>query len=257
MEGFSLWVLLESGHFDRAGYDALFRRQLADFRRLITNPERLQAADRMAAIDWVAYLFRAVQRAGLRDPNEQEEAVHRIVISMLVAPGRLFQGDPHGAPIDARFKAAVKNAISNLRRSRSRDRDEQAVGVGHELGQVRPHTIPARHDRRQDDEWWAVLLDHVRREVGPLGVRLLDRLRGGESLRSLVADPEFQSLGEWGMRRLWERVRVAATQFVRRTGSSPLEEVVEGYIPVWITNSMASGGISYGPSGVTPPRFLT
>lgn len=249
MDGFAIWLLVESGRFDREGYNALFRRQLDDFRRQITDPERLAAVERMAAIDWVGYALAAVRRAGVRHPDEQEEAVHRIVVSLLVAPGRLFQGDPHGAPIDARFKTAVKNAISNLRRSRSRDRDEQAIGVGHEPGQVRPHTIPARHDRRQDDEWWAALRDAIRQEVGPLGVRLIDLMLTGRSLRSLMADSEFRDVGDWGVRRLWEKVRVAATKFVRRAGS-PLDEAVEGYIRTWTSDLRAFGIISVGLSGL-------
>ncbi len=74
------------------------------------------------------------------------------------------------------------------------------------------------------------------------------RDRSPAPLRSLVADVKFQSMGEWGVRR----VRAAGTKFVRRLGSSPLEEGPRGYIRTWTSDSMASGGISDERSGVSP-----
>lgn len=249
MEGFSLWVLLESGRFDRAGYNALFRRRLAELETRVTDPEVRQSIQRMAAIDWVAYILAAVRRAGVRHPGDQEAATHDIVVRLLVNPGALFRPAlHHGAPIDARFRAAVRNAVLNLRRSRARDHDDHAIGIGigNEPGMVSPEAIPARRDRERDEEWWASLRDAVRREVGPNGVWLLDLMHAGRSLKSLVADEEFGELGEWGLRRLWERVRSAATNFVQRAGL-PLDEAVGAYIPTWTT-----GLINFGNTFVAP-----
>lgn len=253
MEGFGLWVLLESGRFDRAEYNSLFRHQLDELRRRITDPERLETVERLAAIDWAAYILAAVRRAGVRHPGDQEAAAHDIVVRLLLKPGALFRCDPdHGPPLDARFRAAVRNAVTNLRRSRARDRDDHAIGIGHEPGQVSPETIPNRKTRHADDEeWWAALRDYIRREVGPLGVRLLDLMLAGRSLRSLVTAPEFSEVGEWGVRRVWERVRAAATKFVRWAGM-PVDEGVGDYIRTWTSDSMSSGSISAGRAGVSP-----
>src|SRR4051812_31793448 len=122
MNGFSVWLLVESGRFDKAGFNELFRVQLVALRPRITNPEQRAALERLLKIDWVAYILRALGHAGVRHVQDREQAAHDIVVRLLVKPGNLFRGyDPDGgAPLDARFKVAVRNAVANLRRSRGR-----------------------------------------------------------------------------------------------------------------------------------------
>ena len=69
MNGFKLWLLmLESGRFDLDGFNALFRRQLAELLPRVTDASRRASLEAMRDFDFVAYILAALQERRLRRP---------------------------------------------------------------------------------------------------------------------------------------------------------------------------------------------
>jgi hypothetical protein len=163
-------------------------------------------------MDWMGYILSALRNAGISDPNEREQAAHDIAVYLLVQPGKLFAGyDPNSSgPMEARFTLAVKNAVRNHLRSRSR----RAARFGGDPADALAD-VPDRH-AEPSDEVLAAFRVYLRREAGDVAVALLDRrLDDGESLRQLVKEAAFRRLGDWGIRQLMRRIRDAATAFAR------------------------------------------
>src|SRR5262249_61086129 len=104
MEGFRLWLLvLESGRFDRDGFNDLFRQQLAELLPRVNDAGRRAGIDAMREFDFVAYILAALRNAGFADQQEREQAAHDVVVNLLVSPGRLFAGyGDQSGPMEAR-----------------------------------------------------------------------------------------------------------------------------------------------------------
>lgn len=236
MWSFNLWLLTESGRFDREGFNALFDRQLDQLLPHVTDARRRVALERMKGSNWIGYILTAVRNAGVRGDREQEEAAHDVAVHLLVSPGRLFAGyDPdHSGPMAARFALAVRNAVLNLRRSRRRNRDDRAVGIGPGEGEIAADKIPDRRAAAgHDDEIMRAFLEFVRRDVGEVAARMLS-LKVAEELsqRELVRRPEFAGLGEWGVRKLMGQITDAARAFARRHGDDEFRYKVERLVSV-------------------------
>ena len=156
MDGFRLWLmLLESGRFDRDGFNALFRDQLARLLPRVTDERRRASLERMRGTDFVAYILAALRNAGLGDDRDREEAAHDVVVQLLVQPGQLFSGyDPdRSGPMEARFGLSVRNAVLNVVRSLRR-REPMSRAVGGTGGGSRcrgPWAAPASRPCRIED----------------------------------------------------------------------------------------------------------
>ncbi len=213
MESFRLWLfLLESGRLDFDGFNDLFRQHLRELLPRVRDTRRRASLERVQDMDWMGYILSALRNAGVSDQNEREQASHDIAVYLLVQPGKLFAGyDPNSSgPMEARFTLAVKNAVRNHLRTRSRRVAPFGGDHANALASVpdRPAEPP--------DEVLAAFRAFLRREAGDVAVALLDRrLDDGESLRQLVKEPAFRRLGDWGIRRLMRRIRDAATAFAR------------------------------------------
>ena len=215
MNGFKLWlVLVESGRLDREGFNALFRRQLAELLTRVNSSARRASLDRMRDFDFVGYILAALRNAGIADQGEREEAAHDVIVHLLVRPGQLFAGydAATNGPMEGRFRVAVQNAVRNVIRTRRRhDRDR---GVGQDT-EIVAGVVPSRLHQDADDEVLAAFREFLRREVGEDAVRLLDRRLEGVSLRQLAGD-EGVGVNAWAVRRLVRRVREAALAFARQ-----------------------------------------
>lgn len=225
MTTFDLWLLLvESGRFDRDGFNGVFRRQLAELLPKVSDEGRRAGLESMRDMDWVGYILAALRQAGFTDQQEREQAAHDVVVYLLVQPGQLFAGyDANtNGPMEARFRIAVQNAVRNLLRTRRRQPAARAVSVH------AADTIPDRP--QEDDEVLIAFRDFLRREVGEDAVRLLDRRLDGVSLRQLAGDQGF-GLSGWGLRRLVQRVREAALAFARQQGDDGFVRAVERLLP--------------------------
>jgi hypothetical protein len=213
---FKLWLLLvESGRFDRDGFNALFRDQLTRLLPRVNDERRRASLERVRGTDFVGYILTSLRNAGLGDDRDREEAAHDVIVQLLVSPGQLFSGyDPdRSGPMEARFALSVRNAVLNVLRSRRR-REPLSRAVG-------GTGVEAVPDRRQDadDEILAAFLAFLKNEVGDDAVKLLTaKMDNDLSQRNVIRHPAFAGLGEWRIRRLMMQIKDAATAFARRRG---------------------------------------
>lgn len=228
MDGFKTWMLmLESGRFDRGGFNDLFRRQLAELLTRVTDADRRASLERMQDFDWVGYILAALRNAGLADQGEQEEAAHDVVVYLLVRPGQLLAGydAATNGPMEGRFRVAVQNAVRNVIRTRRRRERDRATG-GSPDAEIVAGVVPSRLHRDDDGEVLEAFRAFLRREVGEDAVRLLDRRLDGVSLRQLAGD-QGVGVNAWAVRRLVRRVREAALAFARRQHDDEFVRAVE------------------------------
>jgi hypothetical protein len=223
MNGFKLWLLvLESGRFDRAGFNRLFRDQLAELLPRVRDADRRAGIDGMRDFDFVAYILAALRNAGFADAQEREQAAHDVVVYLLVSPGQLFAGyGDRSGPLEARFRIAVQNAVRNQLRSRRRGRLDRTAVTSNGTADTEAH---ASEDA---EEVMAAFRAYLAAEVGEDSVKLLDRRLDGVSLRRIARDPAFSGLSAWSLRRLMSRVRDAAVAFARRHGDDGFLAAVE------------------------------
>jgi hypothetical protein len=221
--------VLESGRFDHAGFNALFRRQLAELLPRVHDAGRRAGLDALRDFDFVAYILAALRNAGFGDPHEREQAAHDLIVQLLVSPGQLFAGyTGSSGPLEARFRLSVQNGIRNLLRSRRRrERAFRAIGIGSGADDVSADAIPDHRSEETDDEMMTAFRDYLAEELGQDAVTLLDRRLDGASLRQLVGDTAFRRSSAWALRRLMANVRDAALAFARRHGDDEFLAAVE------------------------------
>jgi hypothetical protein len=128
----------------------------------------------------------------------------------------------------ARFALAVRNAVLNLRRSRRRDHDQRAIGIGPDDGQIAVDAIPDRRRADEEEEVMRAFVAFVRREVGEVAARLLTvKLENELSQRDMISHPEFLGLGEWRVRQIMTQIKDVAVVFARRQADDGFLHAVE------------------------------
>ncbi|MBY0457009.1 MAG: hypothetical protein K2V38_06710, partial [Gemmataceae bacterium] len=128
-------------------------------------------------------------------------------------------------PMEARFRLSVQNAVRNVLRTRARRAARSPATTGdqaHDLLAAIPDSRPGADERVVDE-----FRDYLRQQAGTQAVTLLDRRLDGLSLRRIARQDDFADLGEWGVRQLMNRVRVAARAFVRSHGDEELLRALE------------------------------
>ena len=230
MKSFKLWmVILESGRFDREAFNRLFHDQLAELLPRVADSRRYASLEAMQEFDFVGYILTALRNAGFADPQEREQAAHDVAVYLLVAPGQLFAGYvPTGSgPMEARFALAVRNAVRNLLRTRSRSAARSPVFTGDRADAVFADKAAAHSGDAEGDNILADFRAYLRGQIGDIAVQLFDRRLDGVSLRRLSQESPFRSLNDWGVRRLIDRIRDAARDFVRSRGDEDLARALE------------------------------
>lgn len=76
-----------------------------------------QSFGALHGMNWVGYISRSLRNAGVPKHDLDEEAS---LIALQLLKGQLFKGWNGVTPLEARFRIAVKNAVSNVRRRRRR-----------------------------------------------------------------------------------------------------------------------------------------
>lgn len=204
----------------------LFLDQLAELLPRVNDAGRRAGLDAMRDFDFVAYILAALRNAGFADAQEREQAVHDVIVYLLVQPGQLFAGygDTSG-PMEARFRIAVQNAVRNLVRGWRRRHPAMSIGDG--AGELPAHAVPDRRHDDHDDEVMAAFRDFLADELGEDAVTLLDRRLDGTSLRQLEGDTAFTRSSAWALRRLMASVRDAAAEFAREQGDDEFLAAIE------------------------------
>jgi hypothetical protein len=199
---------------DPQEYNALFDEQLEQVLARTSDPAHRRALEGMKGIRWMSYIAASVRNAGFRDQREIQERAHDVAVKLLT--GTLFTGfdEKVSGPFDRRFKNSVGNAVRNMAELvRNRKRLLPTVPIQ----DVEPASMPPE----EDDCGEKVIRDFrrlVKRQLGQLGVAVLDvRLRGGET-KSLVGRPDLGSPGKWGVKRTVQQVKELLGQYAASVG---------------------------------------
>ena len=225
---FRLWLIETYYTFDAAQYNRLFDDELGKLS--VSSPEHRDAVERMRGMNWVGYIAKSLRNAGYRDQRETQERTHDIVVKMLT--GGLFRDydETRHGPLDLRFKRATANAIKNMvEKERNRRRLAPTIPIGQEFRPGGVDDLPARSPRHDDDGEKVVcdFRELVRRQLGQLGVAVLDvRLAGGE-VKSLVGSSGLGSPGKWGIKRTVQGIKELAREFAAAIGDSELLRRIE------------------------------
>jgi hypothetical protein len=107
--------------FPKRGIQDLFDREVQRLRERTDDPVALNHLDEFGRLDAVAYLDSSLRRAGFHE-NERDALVHDICVKLLM--GSFFKGWT-GQSLVARFKVAVRNAISSLQSRAAKKRRRQ------------------------------------------------------------------------------------------------------------------------------------
>jgi hypothetical protein len=165
--------------FPKRGIQDLFDREVARLREKTTDPALLQHLEDFGRLDVPGYLDSALRRAGFHE-SERDPLVSDLCSKLLL--GSFFRGWT-GQSLVARFKVAVRNAISSLQSRAAKRRRWQS-----DL----PDDVAAapRADADIVDEF----RDFLRMRFGDAVVRVLDhRLEGGGDTKDLVGSPGLES----------------------------------------------------------------
>lgn len=166
-----------SEYFPKKGMQDLFDREVQRLREKIFNdPVALNHLEEFGQIDVPGYIDSALRRSGFNDDSERDPLTHDLCVKLLL--GGFFRGW-QGQSLVARFKVAVRNAISSLR-SRAAKRRKRQVDL--------PDDVAATP--RADEEIVSEFRNFLRLRFGDTGdllVRVLDhRLEPGSETKDLV-----------------------------------------------------------------------
>jgi hypothetical protein len=168
--------------FPKRGIQDLFDREVARLREKTDDPALLQHLEEFGQLDVPGYIDSALRRAGFHE-NERDALVHDLCVKLLM--GSFFRGWT-GQSLVARFKVAVRNAISSLRSRAAKKRRRQS-----DL----PDDVAAapRADGEIVDEFRNFLLRRFG-DAGDAVVRVFDhRLEDGGDTKGLVGSPGLET----------------------------------------------------------------
>jgi hypothetical protein len=196
--------------FPKRGIQDLFDREVARLREKTTDPALLQHLEDFGQLDVPGYLDSALRRAGFHE-GERDPLVSDLCSKLLL--GSFFRGWT-GQSLVARFKVAVRNAISSLQSRAAKRRRRQS-----DL----PDDVAAapRADADIVDEF----RNFLRMRFGDAVVRVLDhRLEGGGDTKDLVGSPGLESA--YKVKRAVSEIREAIRMFA--AGDPELSRRLDG-----------------------------
>lgn len=165
--------------FPKRGIQDLFDREVQRLREKTDDPSALDHLEEFQTIDVPGYIDSALRRSGFHD-SELDPLVQDICVKLLL--GGFFRGWS-GQSLVARFKVAVRNAISTLR-SRAAKRRKR-------LGDL-PDDVAAAS--RGDQLVVSEFRNFLRAKFGDAVVRVLDhRLEDQGDTKDLVGTPGLES----------------------------------------------------------------
>ncbi len=206
--------------FDPRQYDDLFNQELEKLIARVRDPARLQALEQMRGFKWMGYIATAVRSSGFREYRTWRETIHEVVVKLLT--GKLFSGydDQRHGPMHLRFKNSVWNAIRNIvQKEQTRKRH---AAVPFERGDDVPAPSPAQDEQVVDD-----FRQLVRRQLGALGVAVLDAQLAGEPSQSLVGCKALGNPTSHAIGRVVQDIKHLAREFAIAVGDSELLRGIE------------------------------
>jgi hypothetical protein len=165
--------------FPKRGIQDLFDREVARLRDTTRDPALLQHLEDFGRLDVPGYLDSALRRAGFHE-SERDPLVHDLCVKLLM--GSFFRGWA-GQSLVARFKVAVRNAISSLQSRAAKGRRRQS-DLPDDVA------VTPRGNGEIVDEF----RNFLRMRFGDTVVRVLDhRLEGGGDTKDLVGSPGLET----------------------------------------------------------------
>lgn len=190
-------VLEISELFPKRGIQDLFDREVQRLREKTTDPAALAHLDEFQRVDVPGYIDSALRRSGF-DDSELDPHAHDICVKLLM--GGFFRGWS-GQSLVARFKVAVRNAISTLR-SRAAKRRKRHGDL--------PNDVAAAP--RADEEIVREFRNFLRMRFGDQVLRVLDhRLEGSGDTKDLVGSPGLETA--YKVKRAVSELREAIRMF--------------------------------------------
>jgi hypothetical protein len=165
--------------FPKRGIQDLFDREVQRLREKTDDPSLLQHLEEFGQLDVPGYIDSALRRAGFHE-NERDALVHDLCVKLLM--GSFFRGWT-GQSLVARFKVAVRNAISTLQ-SRAAKKRRRQVDL--------PDNVAAAP--RAVEEIVGEFRNFLLTRFGPAVLSVLDhRLEDGGDTKDLVGSPGLET----------------------------------------------------------------
>ncbi|MHB8974053.1 MAG: hypothetical protein ACYC4N_26760 [Pirellulaceae bacterium] len=198
--------------YDQAAYNRLFQTQLEELLARITDPAHRAALESMRTMDWVSYIAASIRGAGFKDQREVQERTHDIVTKLLV--GTLFRGydETTSGPMPQRFRAAVTNAVKNLRSKEfNRRKYLPSVPITNEF---QPGSVTHDEDREVVENFRRL----VRERLGELALSVLDARLAGQETQSLIGREELGRPDKNRLKKAVQQVKALAREYAMTTG---------------------------------------
>ena len=212
--------LLEQTH-DKGAYNALFNQQLEDLLRRVEDRDQRKQLEAMLGFDWMGAIQTSLRRSGFG--QEADELAHDLVVKLLVSPGKLF-ANWNGQPMEARFRASVRNAIASIiekRQTRRRLLPSVPIQPGFDPAVAYMGDPPQQTLLIQD------FIDFLRKRLGDLAVRVfLHRLHGRET-KELFDDPGLGRPTRHRVKQMVKEIKDAARDFAARSGDPAFVNMVQ------------------------------
>lgn len=156
-----------------------------------------QSFEALHGMNWVAYISGSLRNAGVPNHDLDEEASQ---IALQLLRGKLFSGWNGQSPLEARFRVAVKNAVSNVRRRR---RKEGRGGSLEDVSEI-PHRPPV-HDASLEEFKRFIL-----KRLGKEAVDVLQHLLDGGEAKDLVGK---QGLTSYRVKKIVRELKEALVAY--------------------------------------------
>jgi hypothetical protein len=137
-----------------------------------------QSHDALQDFDWVGFISASLRNAGI-PPQDLDAATSGVVAQLLVRPGKLFGGWDGVAPLEARFKKSVRNAVINAGVKAQKARRRKVLSFS-EPG------VEAAGKPQHSDDVVKQFVGHVGLRLGGKAKRLLQHLLDGGEIKDLV-----------------------------------------------------------------------
>ncbi len=223
MKTFLEWLSWLETYFglDNQQYNALFDDELAKVIQRVSDPLHREALLRMRQFNWTGYIAASVRNAGYLDQRERDEKVHEVAVKLLL--GQLFKGfnEKISGPFDLRFRRSVGNAIRNiveLEKNRRRLIPSVPIGQEFEPGAIAASELPDRVSSDHDEQVIEKFRELVQRQLGDLGIAVLDVRLGGGETKSVVGSPTLGGPSKWSIKKVVQEIKALGRQYAASIG---------------------------------------
>lgn len=223
-----LRLIEANDYYDASAYNQVFQSELEALRQRIPDLTIIAKLDNLKDMDWAGYIAKELRKAGFRG-NDVEEHLHQIVVKLLIAPGKLFNGwnpQQHG-PLEKRFGSSVRNEIINIVTKESNRRKyvpTVPIYARYGDGGVADQHLAA--PQTNDDH--AIIENFrqwLRKRLGSLALTIFDARLNGEDISLLVGLKSLGSPTSYKIKTTVQQMKRSAWEFA--AGDPILQQRIE------------------------------